>query len=125
MNPRLLYVLARVLVASVFVGIGTERLLSAAGVLSGRSVGSTGSIILSCFELLAGVAIMAGWQVGRIALLLAVFLAVDAFLTHPFWRYDGLEQHGQLLNFLKNLSSIGGLLLLSWIETTFPKETKP
>jgi putative oxidoreductase len=125
MNPRLLYVLARVLIASVFVGLGTERLLSAAGVLSGRSVGSTGSIILSCFELLAGVMIMAGWQVGRIALLMAVFLAVDACLNHPFWRYEDLDQHGQLLNFLKNLSSIGGLLLLSWTETTLPKEPKP
>lgn len=125
MNPRLLYVLSRVLIASVFAGLGTERLLSAAGVLSGRNVGNPGSIALSAFELLAGVAIMVGWQAGRISLLMAVFLAVDAFVAHPFWRYTGLEQHGQLLHFLKNISSIGGLLLLSWIETTLPKESKP
>ena len=118
MNPRILYVLARVLIASVFAGLGIERLLGAAGILSDRGTATEAGILFSTFELTAGVAIMVGWQAGRVALLMAVFLSVDAFVAHPFWNFNGAEQHGQLLHFLKNVSAIGGLLLLSWIEAT-------
>lgn len=125
MNPRLLYVLARILIASVFVGLGLERLLGAAGILAERGGATVPGILFSSFELLAGAAIMLGWQTARVSLLMAVFLAVDAFVAHPFWRHGGAEQHGQLLHFLKNVSAIGGLLLLSWIEATHSRTSRP
>lgn len=124
MNPKILPVLARILIASVFVGLGAERLMSAAGWLQGRSAVGPGGIAFSTIELLAGLAIMAGWRAGCIALGMAVFLVVDAFLAHPFWKYSGAEQHGQLLHFLKNLSTIGGLLLLFWTECLASKQPK-
>ena len=125
MNPKLLPVLARVLVASVFVGLGAERLLTAAGWLSGRAPVGLGAIAFSVFELLAGLAIMAGWHVGKLALLMAAFLAVDAFASHPFWNYTGGQQHGQLLHFLKNFSSIGGLLILSCTGNMMARQPNP
>jgi len=124
MNPRILYVVARILIASVFVGLGIERLLGAAGVLIDRGAATVPGILFASFELAAGLAIMFGFQVARISLLMAVFLAVDAFVAHPFWRYGGIEQHGQLLHFLKNISAIGGLLLLSWIDATQARESR-
>lgn len=36
-------------------------------------------------ELIAGLLAMIGWQVCGVASLLAVFLLVDAFISHPFW----------------------------------------
>jgi len=114
------YVVARMLVSSVFVGLGTERLLVKAGILDGRVPPGAAGVALAIFELLAGVAIMAGWQAGRLSLLLGVFLVVDAFVAHPFWAYSGMEQHAQLLHFLKNVAIIGGLLLLSWAENVRP-----
>jgi uncharacterized membrane protein YphA (DoxX/SURF4 family) len=73
--------------------------------------------VVVVFELVAGVMIVFGWQLRWVALLMAALLLVDAFLAHPFWRYTGAEQHGQLLHYLKNFSMIGGLLLSSWVES--------
>jgi len=120
MKPPVPYVAARILVASVFVGLGAERLLVKAGILNGQVPPDVAGILLAVFELIAGIAIMVGWQASRLALLLGVFLLVDAFVAHPFWSYDGLEQHAQLLHFLKNLAIMGGLLLLSWTESAQP-----
>jgi putative oxidoreductase len=117
------YVVARILLASVFVGLGAERLLVKAGILNSTISPEAAGIALSIFEILAGIAIMAGWQAGRLSLLLGVFLAVDAFMAHPFWNHGGVELHAQLLHFLKNIAIIGGLLLLSWAEAERP--TKP
>ena len=120
MSPKVTYLVARFLIASVFVGFGAEHLLAAAQVLPGRAVPSTPWMLLYAFEMLAGIAIMLGWQSGRLAFLMSVIIAVDAFATHPFWRYQGSAQHDQMLHFLKNLSVIGGLLLVSWIESCRP-----
>jgi putative oxidoreductase len=124
MNPKTLRVLARILIASVFVGMGAERFMTAAGWLEGRNPPGAGGLAFSTIEVLAGLAIMAGWRAGCLALAMAAFLAVDAFLYHPFWKYSGPVQHGQLLHFLKNLSTIGGLLLLFWTERFVAKEHK-
>lgn len=114
MSSPALYLVARFLIASVFIGLGAERLLMAAGVLSGGPV-SAGAIAFSAFELVAGLAIVFGWQVRWIAIVMAIFLVVDAFASHPFWAVEAAERHGQYLHFLKNLAAIGGLLLLAWV----------
>ncbi|MCW1922743.1 DoxX family protein [Luteolibacter arcticus] len=116
MKQPIPYVVARMLIASVFVGLGTERLLEKAGVLTGRNPPGVAGVLFSIFEVLAGIAIMAGWQAGRLSLLLGVLLVVDAFVAHQFWNHGGAEMHAQLLHFLKNVSIIGGLFLLSWTE---------
>ena len=120
MKQPIPYVVARILLASVFVGLGAERLLVKAGILNGRVPPGFAGIAFSTFEVLAGIAIMNGWQASRLALLLGVFLVVDAFVAHPFWNHGGAEQHEQLLHFLKNLAIIGGFFLLSWTEAERP-----
>lgn len=112
-----IYLVARALIAVVFIGLGAERLLTKAGLLTGREVPGAAGVGFSLFELLVGCAIAAGWQAGRLALLMAAFLVVDAFAAHPFWKFEGAAQHDQLLHFLKNLSVIGGLLLIFHVES--------
>jgi putative oxidoreductase len=112
---------ARILVPSVFVGLGLSRLLVAAGVMAGPPVSGAG-IAFSAFELIAGVLIMAGWKLKWIAGLMAAFITVDAFLAHAFWSYPAEERHGQLLHFLKNMSALGGLLLLVWMDGAQARE---
>jgi putative oxidoreductase len=115
MNNRGLFIAARVLIPSVFVGLGLERLLVGAGVLAGAPV-SAGAVVFSAFELIAGLLVMLGWKIRWVASLLALFILVDAFLAHVFWTYPAAEQHGQLLHFLKNLSTLGGLVLLASLD---------
>lgn len=114
MHPATLVVLARVLLAGVFIGLGAERLLGAVGIgpLAG-SVLSNATLALSALELVAGLLLALGWQVRLLAMLIAAFLVADAVLAHPFWRYSGSEAHAQWLHFLKNLGVVGGLLLLT------------
>ena len=115
MNHRGLLLAARILIPIVFVGLGLERLLIAGGLIAGPPV-SAGAAVFSAFELAAGIAVMAGWKLRWIAGLLAVFIVVDAFLAHPFWAYAADERHGQLLHFLKNFATLGGLLALIWAD---------
>jgi putative oxidoreductase len=117
MHHRGLFIAARILVPMVFVGLGLERLAIAAGLAAGPPV-SVGAAVFSAFELAAGIAVMAGWKLRWIAGLLAVFIVVDAFLAHPFWAYPADERHGQLLHFLKNFATLGGLLALIWADLT-------
>ncbi len=114
-HPTVL-VIARVLLASVFIGLGAERLLGALGIGPAADVALSNAVLaFSAFELVAGLLIAIGWQVRWLSLLMAALLLVDAFLAHPFWQHSGAEQHAHLLHFLKNLAAIGGLLLLSSI----------
>ena len=115
MNHRGLLLAARILIPIVFVGLGLVRLLVAGGLVAGPPV-SAGAAVFSAFELAAGIAVMAGWKLRWIAGLLAVFIVVDAFLAHPFWAYAADERHGQLLHFLKNFATLGGLLALIWAD---------
>lgn len=117
MDKLQLYFFARALVASVFVALGLERLLSYGGVLDGGAAAlGLGYLAFGVFELAAGLLVVCGWQVKWAALLLAAFLAIDACVSHPFWREQGLQRHQQLLHFMKNISAIGGLLLVAQVE---------
>ena len=115
MDNRVLLVAARILIPSVFVGLGIERLLIGAGVLDGPEV-SAGALVFSALELVAGILVMIGWNLRTVASLLAIFILADAFMAHPFWNHEAAERHGQLLHFLKNCSTLGGLLMLVWFD---------
>jgi uncharacterized membrane protein YphA (DoxX/SURF4 family) len=88
---RGLFLAARVLIPSAFVGLGLERLLVAAGIVAGVPA-SAGTVVFSAFELMAGLLVMVGWKVRWVAGLLALFILVDAFLAHAFWAYPAAER---------------------------------
>ncbi|MGH9201911.1 MAG: DoxX family membrane protein [Vicinamibacterales bacterium] len=113
MDALYFFVMARVLLASVFVGLGIERLLS---VSHGGAI-SVGALAFGLLEFVAGLMLVFGWQTRWVALSLAVFLLVDALLSHSFWRFTGATRHDQLLHFLKNTSMLGGFALLAWVES--------
>jgi len=46
------------------------------------------------------------------ALCLVLFLVPVTYLTHGFWRLEGQARQAQLGNFLRNLSYLGGVLLI-------------
>jgi putative oxidoreductase len=126
MPSRGFFLAARVLIPSVFVGLGLERLLVAPGIVAGVPA-SAGALAFSAFELMAGLLVMVGWKVRWVAGLLTLFILVDAFIAHAFWAYPAAERHGQLLHFLKNLSTLGGLMLLAWLNAapTAATSSKP
>jgi putative oxidoreductase len=65
-------------------------------------------------EVICGLAVAIGWQTGLAAIGLIVFTAAAAFFFHDFWNLPaGAERADQMVHALKNLSIIGGLILLA------------
>lgn len=102
-------VLARLLMASVFVVMAGWRLWAAA---QGVAI-SNGTLVFSALELLLGVLLASGWRLRWMASLAALLMLADALMSHPFWSLQGAERGAQLLHFMKNVGFIGGLLLLA------------
>lgn len=64
---------------------------------------------------LGGVALTLGILPRLAALGLVASLAPTTFAGHPYWKEtDPQKRHGQEIHFLKNLSMIGGLLLVAF-----------
>jgi putative oxidoreductase len=112
MNNALLLA-ARVLLSFMFVMAGAQKfgdLGGTAGYIA--SVGLPAGLVLSplsaVFEVVAGVAILIGFQTRFAAWLLAAFCAFTAFIFH--YAPDDMMQ---TLLFTKNLTIAGGFLALS------------
>lgn len=108
---------ARVLLALIFVMFGFSKLTGLQG--TAGYIGSVGlpapmllAVAAGVVELVAGVLIIVGWQARWAALSLAGFTAVATVLFHNYWAMPAEQQMTQQLMFMKNVSIIGGLLVL-------------
>jgi putative oxidoreductase len=118
MNPQGLPLLVgRVLLALIFVTAGFSKLTGLQG--TAGYIGSVGlpapmllAVAAGVVELVAGVLIIVGWQARWAALSLAGFTAVATVLFHNYWAMPAEQQMTQQLMFMKNVSIIGGLLVL-------------
>ncbi len=110
LNP--LFALAgRVLLAIMFVVAGYGKIGGYAGTqVYMESMGVPGMVLplVIILELGGGLAIIAGWQTRIIAILLAGFTLLAAFMFHLDFA-DRLES----ILFMKNVSIAGGFLLLA------------
>lgn len=64
-------------------------------------------------ELGGGVLIVIGLFTRWAALALALFCVVAAVLFHPFWSMPAASQMGDQINFMKNITIAGGMLVLA------------
>ena len=63
-------------------------------------------------EILGGLSLLLGLRARIGALVLFVFLIPTTLVFHNFWAHSGAEQMNQMLHFLKNLTIMGGLLMV-------------
>lgn len=66
-----------------------------------------------CIEVGAGLSVMLGFRAKAGATALMVFLVPATLIFHNFWTYPPAEQQVQMVMFLKNVSILGGLLLVA------------
>jgi putative oxidoreductase len=64
-------------------------------------------------ELAGGLAIIAGFQTKIAAWVLFLYLIPVTFFFHNFWAMQGAEQQQNMIDFLKNVSIMGGLVILA------------
>jgi putative oxidoreductase len=112
-------VVGRVLLAAMFVGSGVGKMfdwgatvayMQQEGMTTWTELWLAGAVAV---EVLAGLAVVTGTLARLGAWLLVLFLIPATLIFHDFWAYSGLERQAQMAHFLKNLSVMGGLLLIA------------
>ena len=108
MNTNLMLLIGRILFSAEFLFAGFGKLSNAAGVggyFTGLGLPLPGILpyLVGLFELLAGAAVLVGFQTRIAALLLAAFCIATAFIAHA----------GEPQELLKNFALAGGYIVLA------------
>jgi len=108
----------RIALGVTFVKSGSQKLLALgafATSLAGRGIpaSSTWALIGACVEFFGGLLIVTGLRTREASLLMILFVIVATGISHRYWTYaDAAARRAQESQFFKNLSIIGGFLLL-------------
>lgn len=107
----------RVLLGWIFVTSGWGKLGNMAGFaayLTNLGVPATGlfSTVVPPVEFLIGVALVLGIATRYASIICFLFVIAATAIAHRYWEYPPAQQTAQFNNFLKNLSIMGGALLL-------------
>lgn len=113
-----LYRIGRILLASLFLISGVLKIVGFAGVVGymeriGVPFPTVSVLIAILVEAGGGLALMCGWRLRPVALVVAAFTVVATLTAHRFWQADPAGMQNQLNHFLKNVSIIGALLMLA------------
>lgn len=108
---------ARVLLALLFLIFGWQKLLDHSGTVqymihAGVPLPALATIIAVIMEFFVSIAIILGAATRPLALLLALYTLATAFIAHHYWTMTGMARFENEINFYKNISIIGGLLAL-------------
>ena len=109
--------LGRILLAAIFVKSGFGKLIGFEGTVGyltsqGLPLPYLLAAIAVLIELGGGIAIIIGWKTRLAALAFIVFLIVITPIFHNFWGVPPEQMMNQQIHFLKNVSMLGGMLLL-------------
>jgi putative oxidoreductase len=107
----------RVLLAAMFIISGWGKITGFSATVEsiadkGLPLSEVLTVIAIAIELGAGLAIVFGWKTRWAALAMVVFLVVITPIFHAFWNVPADQALMQQINFMKNLSILGGMLVL-------------
>jgi len=126
-------VLARVLLSQIFLMSGVSKLLGWSGMLGYTSAnfhrflgwyGADGLAaaldpmlpvllgLAAATEIIFGLSVFLGFRARLGALVLFLFLIPTTLVFHSFWTHPEAQHQEQMINFMKNLAIMGGLLLM-------------
>src|SRR5262245_37150574 len=124
------YVLGRICVPIVFIAAGIQKVSDVAGIarllaennvpvpdelsayLGAMPKYEAAGYLVAAVEIIGGLMVLFGVLARWGALLLAVFTALTIIYVHHFWDMEGLAAQMNQTQALKNLSIMGGLLLI-------------
>lgn len=117
-NNAVHLLIARVLMAAVFLVFGVRAITGFAGSVGyftklGFPSPQAMVVLAIIIELVGGIALLIGWKTRWAAWLLAAFVVIATAMAHRFWEYDAAQYVAQMTNFYKNLAIIGGLLVVA------------
>ena len=109
--------IGRIALAAIFVLSGLQKLVDFTGTVTmiagaGVPLPMVAAAVAVVIELGGGLAIFAGWMTRVAALAIVVFLIIVSPIFHNFWTMEGEARMMNQVMFLKNVSMLGGFLLL-------------
>jgi putative oxidoreductase len=113
-----LLAIGRILIAIIFVSSGIEKFMDlshTASTIASKNLPYPDilAVLTATLEAVGGLMVIFGWQTRLFALALAVFTAVAGYFFHDFWNLPPGPQHSDMMiHFMKNVSIIGGFLML-------------
>ncbi len=125
----LVYSLGRIFIPVLFIVSGFNKFANVAGIsksLAAKNIpvpvqleAWTGmpkydalGYLVGAVEVVFGLLVLVGWQARFAAVVLLLFTVATIFTAHDFWNMEGAAVAANLTQALKNLSIIGGLLLI-------------
>jgi putative oxidoreductase len=107
---------ARIMIGLIFVLSGWPKLLhfqATVASLTHRGIPEFLAYLGPPVEFFGGLALLLGFATPYAALLILLFTMIATFTSHRFWEYtDATQYRAQSTNFWKNISMMGGMLLL-------------
>ena len=112
-----LILVARILLVVLFVVFGWSKLTDYSGTAGymaqvGAPMPSLAALVAIVIEFFVALAVAFGAWTRPLALLLALYTLGTALIAHHFWTMEGADRYANAINFYKNISIIGGFLLL-------------
>ncbi|HEX4603613.1 MAG TPA: DoxX family protein [Candidatus Angelobacter sp.] len=119
MQSKWLLVLGRVLLSAIFILSGLGKLPhfhDVAGMMAGQGIplATVALVITLLIEIGGGLLVLTGFKARYAALVIAIWLVPVTLVFHHFWGIPAAQQQEQMINFLKNVAIIGGLLVLAY-----------
>jgi putative oxidoreductase len=113
-----LVLIGRILLGLIFVLSGFGKIAGFDGTVgyiasAHLPLPSVVAVLTILIELGGGLALVTGFFTRQTAVILAVFTVLAGFIFHNFWDADSAQKMAQQINFLKNLSIAGGMLVLA------------
>jgi putative oxidoreductase len=112
----LVVLVARVMIGLIFVMSGWSKLMNFGTAVAGiakRGVPEALAYLAPPVEFFGGLAIVLGLFTEAAAILMVVFTIIATATSHRYWEYaDAAQYRAQNTNFWKNVTMMGGMLLL-------------
>ena len=117
-SKDLILLIARILLVALFLIFGLPKIAGFSGFVGymtslGAPLPTLAAGIAVFMEVIASLAIMVGFYTRPLALIFVFYTLGTALMGHAYWSMTGDAQHANMINFYKNISIIGGFLLLT------------
>ena len=119
MDSKWQLILGRLLLSVIFILSGLGKIPhfnDVAGIMASKGIplATIALVITLLIEIGGGLMVLTGFKARYAALVLVVWLIPVTLVFHKFWGIPAAAQQEQMVNFLKNVAIMGGLLILAY-----------
>ena len=113
-----LALVGRILLGAIFVLSGFKKLMAFSGLVAsisgkGLPMPEVLAVLTVAIELGAGLLLVIGWKARWAAFLIFLYIIPVSLVFHNFWAMEGAQAAMNQIAFLKNLSIMGGMLMVA------------